>query len=206
MGGTGGTGTGGDGGFAGAPPDGGAAGETATCGDECDPCDEGYVYAECDSLCVCEPSDSPDKPVYDDLVACDLDDPCPRSVRTNYSPTITWTDGLCMLTAFRDRTPGIYHHASVLSQDSGEYITDITFLLGGDDQVLMLRTTTNALAPGNAVREYLPTWSCTLSSYEVLDACITAGTEAQPGQTLCDGTEDWFDTCETAVDPVCPGE
>jgi hypothetical protein len=117
----------------------------------------------------------------------------------------TWTDGICMLTAFRDRTPGRYHHTTILAQ-TGNYITDYTFLLGGNDEVLILRTTTNALAPGNAVLTYLPVWSCTLSSYEQLDACIAAGTDASGGQTICDGTEDWFDTCETAENPRCPGQ
>lgn len=201
--------TGGSAGFAGAPA-GGAGGAPPSCDGQCEPCAEGYVLVECGERCVCEPADDPLKPTYDDLLACDLDDPCPPSVRHTDPGSSTWTQGACLLAAFRDRTPGIYQHMTTLA-DLGTYTTNYTFLIGDDDEVLMLRKTENGLASGNLDRTYFPVWSCTLKSYDDLDACVAAGTDVSPsttggGTAVCDATEDWFETCETVENPACPGE
>jgi hypothetical protein len=148
--------------------------------------------------------------VIEGLLACDFEEPCPPSVRYDDPGSATWDNGACMLTAFRDRTRGRFQHQTTLA-DIGSYITDYTFLVGGDDEVLILRTTTNALAPGNLVRTYYPVWSCTLKSYAELDNCVAAGTDVSPsttggGQGLCTGTEDWFESCETLENPECPSE
>src|SRR5688572_6655286 len=172
-------GAGGDPGFAGAaghPGFAGGSGDTSSCEGHCEPCEEGLVFADaCDADCVCEPADSPDKPVIEELLACDLDEPCPPSVRYDDPGTATWDNGACLLAAFRDRTRGSFHHQTTLA-DIGSYTTDYTFLLGDDDEVLVLRTTTNDAGPGNLERTYYPVWSCTLRSYAELDDCVAAGT------------------------------
>ena len=198
------SGTGGGAGFAGAAADSGAAGATAACADKCEPCDADHVIVACDP-CICEPADSPDKPLVQSLAGCPLDEPCPASRRYDPPGSSSWQDGLCMLTAFRDRTVGKYQHFTMLT-DEGYYETNYTFLVVGDDRVLILRTTENGLDPdANIVRTYLPVWSCTLKSPELLDNCVQAGTDLS-NPAVCDASQDWFETCETAVNPVCPGE
>lgn len=198
------SGTGGSAGFAGAVADSGSAGAATACADKCAPCDADQVLVACDP-CICEPADSPDKPLIHHLAACPLDEPCPASRRYDTPASSTWQDGLCMLTAFRDRTVGKYEHSTRLN-DEGYYMTNYTFLVLGDDKVLILRSTQNGLDPGaNIVRTYLPVWSCALKSYELLDSCLEAGTDLSH-PSVCDASQDWFETCETAVNPVCPGE
>lgn len=189
---------------------GGAAGATAACEDQCEPCTEGRVLAGCDGHCICEAADEPLKPTYDDLLACNLDQPCPPSERHNLPGSSTWREGACLLTAFRDRTPGMYQHITTLA-DISIVTTRYTFLLGGDDNVLLLRTTEVGSPSGNLERTYLPVWSCTLRSYDDLDDCVAAGTDVSPSTTggaagVCELSQHWFETCETAAAPVCPGQ
>jgi hypothetical protein len=113
----------------------------------------------------------------------------------------TWDDGACLLEALRDRTRGRFHHTSTEVED-GVFTTNYTFLLGSDDKVLMLRTYFDGSV---SVRDYLPVWSCTLKSYDALDACVAAGTDPS-GSNVCDTTEDWFEACEAIENPECPRE
>jgi len=73
----------------------------------------------------------------------------------------------------------------------------------------MLRTSESGSGGGNISRTYLQIVSCTLKSFDALDACVAVGTDVSPTTTggassVCEGTEDWFDACETVEDPVCP--
>src|SRR5688572_29996555 len=157
-------GAGGDPGLAGAAGDAGAAGATSPCeggGEpECEPCLGNRVHVECDESCVCEPANDPLTPVYDDLLACDLDEPCPASVRYDDPGSATWSGGGCLLTAFRDQLVGKYHHTTTVA-DIGTYTTDYTFLVGQGGRALVLRTTTSGPdSSGNFERTYFPVWSC----------------------------------------------
>jgi len=57
------------------------------------------------------------------------------------------------------------------------------------------------------VRTYLPVSSCTLKSYDTLEACVTAGTDLNGGVSgICETIYQWFEACEGVNDPMCPGE
>ena len=180
------------------------AGGASACEDQCYPCAEGQVIVEChDQRCVCEAIDNPDKAVHADLLACDLDEPCPPSVKFTEPGRATWEGGTCLLEALRDRTPGVYHHEDAEVED-GYWSTDYAFLVGGGDEVLVLRITFDRTT---GVRAYLPVSSCTLKSYDALDACVTAGTDVNGDTTgICETIYQWFDACEEANDPMCPAE
>ncbi|HEY6723855.1 MAG TPA: hypothetical protein VI197_07475 [Polyangiaceae bacterium] len=200
------------GGYAGSAGDpwGGAAGATALCDERCEPCTEGNVHIDCRDRCLCENPNDPNKPDYDAMQECNFDAPCKASSIERDPGSAIWREGECLLTAFRDRTRGRYLHVTTTA-DLGTYTTGYWFLLGGDDNVLMLRATDSGNASGNLDRSYLPVWSCTLKSYEQLDACVAAGTDISTsttggGAAICDATEDWFESCETVTNPVCPGE
>jgi len=207
-------GAGGDPGVAGGAGDAGAGGAPSPCDDggeaECAPCRGSLVHVECDERCLCEPANHPLKPVYDDLLACDLDEPCPLSLRYDDPGSATWSGGGCLLTAFRDQLVGKYHHTTTVA-DIGEYTTEYTFLVGQGGRALVLRTTTSGPASGNFERTYFPVWSCGFRSYEALDTCLGAGTNVSPsttggGAAICDTTAEWFDDCVVVENPECPGE
>ena len=162
------------------------------------------MHVECDERCVCEPAHEPLKPPHDELLACDLDEPCPPSVLREDPGSALWTGGACLLTAFRDRSPGKYHYSTTV-EDIGTFTTDYTILVGEGGRVIVIRTTTSGPDAGNLQRTYFPVWSCSFQNFEVLDACLAAGTNvSDPG--VCDSFEDWFDDCDVVENPACPSE
>jgi len=176
----------------------------AACVDYCSVFLTGFVVAECGSSCVCEIANDPYKPVYEAMAACELEEPCPPSVQHWGAGPFTWHDGACLLTALRDRTPGAYHHSRTLADESSTTF-DYTFLLGGNDEVLVL-TKTGVDNFDNIRREYEPVWSCTLKSRDELEACVAAGTEERNGVSICRETQDWLEACQSIENPTCPGE
>ena len=208
-------GTAGEAGSAGAAGDGGAAGaaghHAGACEDECAPCDtEDYVVVECDPRCVCEFDSDYPKHQHEQLLACDLDEPCPASTQTSNPGYFDWEDGACLLAALRDRTPGKYR-LSTRFADLGTIDHDYTFFLDGTEKVLVLDVNTTGIISGNVTRNYLPVMSCTLKSDDVLDDCVAAGTDGLPvtsggDDAICAHPADWLEDCEPVTNPECPAE
>jgi len=205
---TGSAGAGGQPSFAGAAGSGGAAG---SCGDDCEPCQDDYVHTECEGdRCVCEVANNPWKQEYQELLACDLDEPCPPSTQYSDPGTFRWEGSACLLTALRDRTPGKYRFSDTFA-DAGSQTSDAVFLLNGSDEILVLNVDTSGLVTGNLTRNYWPVLSCTLKSYDELDACVAAGSNWAPTTTggeqpICRHSSDWFQDCEPVENPECPAE
>jgi hypothetical protein len=137
------------------------------------------------------------------MLACDLDEPCPVSTQHSDIRLNTWENGECLLEALRDRTPGRYR-LSTSGGDAGHVYNETLLILDGSDEMIVFDMQTSGLLAGNLRRQYIP-GSCTLKSFDELDACVAAGTD--PGdEGICSGIFEWTENCELLQNPECPAE
>lgn len=182
------------------------------CNVECAPCDAGYELVECGlATCICTSTDDPYRDGHLALSLCSLDEPCPDSIVDRNPGTDYWSNGECLLTALRDRTPGRYRFSS-LDRDLGGTAIHHLLLIDGTSQVTVLTTHELTLGLGTTTRTYDPVQRCTLASHEALEACIAIGTELQDDATpgiapdpACETLEDWVGTCQSNAGSECPG-
>jgi hypothetical protein len=171
------------------------------CGDDVAPdstwneclADDPAAPSGCD--CFCREGVCPGEEDYAAFLACEFDAPCPVSEVAAIG--IDSGDPACVLTALRDRTPGVQEtrYAGFLYEHS------LVHLDGGETALVVEeRDTENVSCPGRASL-WTDAQRCTLASPAVFDACLAETDDELIGNCLVPSAT-WFTSCSPA-EPSC---
>jgi hypothetical protein len=149
---------------------------------------------------------------YHALLECSAELECPKSQITEDPGQRRWSGADCVLTALRDRVPGLYEHVNTFA-DLGSTSTTTRFLITDSGEVLRGGMTESALADGSAHRSnFSAAERCAAKPAAYFQDCTDTGTELTGvGGTggppveldgVCDHVADWFESCIPS-EPAC---
>jgi hypothetical protein len=186
-----------------------ACSSTDTGAEEDEACEEGYTLTDAEKM-ICEPADTSHHDAQEQLLACEVDEPCAPSSLENGVGTYAWEGGDCLLKALRDRTPGRYAHRNKQS-DIGVWITDYHLIVESEGSLQVAKSST--IIDSRTTMSYDPVQRCQLKSEADLNDCVDAGTDIGEQSTtggdenalpICDAVSDWYTDCEDVQAIECP--